>query len=268
VPERVLRSGIAVIGGLAREVGDVVLPQAVRRTRLYQSLVESTLRFLIEQVGQVEGAYADGEKLPSDFLARRTAGNGLEAIGILTLHVSPVWVMAALADVSGAGRQLIPEIAAQLKRDGVLDRAESVDTIEELLAGLERASARCAETVNTPPLNAAQLRQELADIRKEAGAAVPSSDEVRSLWQALTREAEAQGRSVWELSSIMALSAVRVAATRTGATLLEHYRDTLGEIHRTGYLRYLTREMKPYLQGAMRQFSPKRASLTQRLLRG
>jgi hypothetical protein len=267
VPERVLRSGIAVIGGLAREVGDVVLPSAVRRTRLYQSLVESTLRFLIEQVGQVEGTYEDGEQLPRDFLVRRTAGNGLEAVGLLTLHVSPVWVMAALADVTGAGRQLIPEIAAALQRDGVLERGETFENIEQLLGGLERTSARCAEAINTPPLNVAQLRQELNAIRREAGGAVPSADDVRSLWRALEREAAAQDRSVWELSSIMALSAVRVAAARTGGALLDHYRVTLAEIHKTGYLRYLTREMKPYLKAAVLQFSPKRASLTQKLLR-
>ena len=268
MPERVLRSGIAVIGGLAREVGDVVLPRAIRRTRLYQALVESTLRFLIEQVGQVEGAYTDeAEQLPRNFLARRTAGNGLEAIGLLTLHVSPLWVMAALADVSGAGRQLIPEIAAALQKDGVLEQDGTFDSVEQLLAGLERTSARCAETINTPPLNVAQFRQELAAIRADAGTAVPSPDDVRSLWRALESEAAAQGRSVWELSSIMALSAVRVAALRTGTTLFDHYRDTLGEIHRTGYGRYLAREMKPYALAAVRQFSPRRVSWTQRLLR-
>jgi hypothetical protein len=268
VPERVVRSGIAVIGGVAREAGDVVLPRAVRRTRLYQALVESTLRFLIEQVGQVEGAYTDdSEQLPRDFVVRRTAGNGLEAIGMLTLHVSPVWVMAALADLSGAGRQLIPEIAAALQKEGLLERGGTFEDVEQLLGGLERTSARCAETINTPPLNVAQLREELAAIRREASTAVPSVEDVRSLWRALEHEADAQGRSVWELSSIMAMSAVRVAATRTGATLVAHYRETLGEIHRTGYLRYLVREMKPYARGAIRQFSPKRVSLTQRLLR-
>lgn len=267
MPERVLRSGIAVFGGLAREVGDVVLPKAVRSSRLYQSLVEGTLRFLIEQVGQVEGAYAEDTKLPRDFLVRRTAGNGLEAVGLLTLHVSPVWVMAALADVTGAGRQLIPEIAAALQRDGLLERGETFENIEQLLGGLERTSARCAEAINTPPLNVAQLRQELSAIRREAGEAVPSADDVRSLWRALEREAAAQGHSVWELSTIMALSAVRVAAARTGSTLLEHYRSTLTEIHQTGYLRYLTREMKPYLRAAAAQFSPRRTSLTQKLLR-
>jgi hypothetical protein len=56
LPERALRSMSALSAGLLRELSEVVLPRAVRRTRLYTELVENTLRFLIENVGQVEGA--------------------------------------------------------------------------------------------------------------------------------------------------------------------------------------------------------------------
>ena len=31
--------------------------------------------------------------------------HGIELLGILTLHASPVWVLAALADATGAGKQ-------------------------------------------------------------------------------------------------------------------------------------------------------------------
>ena len=61
LPERAVRSATALGGGLARELGEVAIPAALRRTKLYENLVDSTLRFLIEQVGQVEGAYPDAE---------------------------------------------------------------------------------------------------------------------------------------------------------------------------------------------------------------
>ena len=82
--------------------------------------MEATLRFLIEQVGQVGGVYPTEDKLTEDFLLRRTAGNGIELIGILAFRASPVWVLAALADASGAGRYLIREIADCLKEEGLL----------------------------------------------------------------------------------------------------------------------------------------------------
>ena len=114
----------ALASGLVREVGEVTIPLAIRRGRLYQNLVEATLRFLIEQVGQVEGVFPGEEKLSEDFLARRTAGNGIELIGILAFRASPVWVLAALADASGAGRHLIRDHSLVMARCTPASRSE------------------------------------------------------------------------------------------------------------------------------------------------
>ncbi len=289
LPERLLRSLTGLGSGAARELGDVLLPARVRRSRLYQSLVDSTLRFLIEQVGQIEGAYpAEAEALPSDFLIRRAAGNVVELAGIASFRASPVWVLAALADAAGAGRELICEMAAALKTEGLLERESEFHTVDQLLDGLERTAGRLAETVNTPPLDVASLRAEWADIRREAArfpsAAIPV-DRLYSQWRELQQEAAAQGRSVVQLSSVMALAAMRelpdnvrwlsraakVCGRRAGEVLgsglLDHYRKSLAEIREAGYVRYWLREFRPYLKGAVRQFSTSRTSTTERLLR-
>ncbi|MEO2199166.1 MAG: tyrosine-type recombinase/integrase [bacterium] len=66
LPERTVRSVTAASAGLLRELGDAALPAAVRRTSLYRNMVEGTLRFLIETVGEVKGAYpADGKLGPA-----------------------------------------------------------------------------------------------------------------------------------------------------------------------------------------------------------
>src|SRR5215467_13102544 len=137
LPERGLRSVTALAGGLFREVGDVAIPKTIRRTQLYRNLVEATLRFLIEQVGQVKGVYSGKEKLSEDFLVRRAAGNGIELLGILTFRASPVWVLAALADASGAGRFLVREITSSLKAEGLLEQRTEFNTVDEMLVGLE-----------------------------------------------------------------------------------------------------------------------------------
>src|ERR1700681_476143 len=78
LPERVVRSAAALAGGLIRELGDVTVPAAVRRTKSYQMMVDIALRFMIEQVGQVEGVYPSEGALASNFLLRRTAGHRIE----------------------------------------------------------------------------------------------------------------------------------------------------------------------------------------------
>jgi hypothetical protein len=290
LPERAVRSTAAVTAGLARELGDAAVPPAIRRGRLYQSLVDSTLRFLIEQVGQVEGAYPVEGRLADDFALRRAAGNGLELIGILTFRASPVWVMAALADVSGASRRLVREICDSLKQEGLLDPSAEFGSVDQMLDGFEQWSGRVAEAINTPPLDIAGLRREWAEIRREASrtppSALPSAEVLRTSWEGLKAEAAAQGRSVFEVSSLLALSAVsrlpanvlhlarsaKVASESTGrliaSSLLDHYAETLSEIHGVGYAEYFKREMRPYLRAAAEQFSPLRQSLTQKILRG
>jgi hypothetical protein len=71
--------------------------------------------------------------------------------------------------------------------------------------------------------------------------------------------------------SVRWLSAsARVGATRTGdilaAALLDHYRQTLSEIQHVGYLAYAGRQFRPYVHAAVDQFSPKRRTLTERLV--
>ena len=162
VPERLARSVLGLGAGVAREVGEVALPEGIRRSQLYQNLVDATLRYLIEQVGGVEGVYDDGETLPADFLARRTAGNAVEVLGIVAFRASPVWILAALADLCGMGRHLIPEMADALKAQGLLEKDAQFDTVDQMLDGLERTSSRLAATINTPPLDVAGLRNEWA----------------------------------------------------------------------------------------------------------
>jgi hypothetical protein len=286
LPERAVRSLAGLAAGLVREVSEVSLPSALRRTRLYRNLVDTTLRFLIEQVGQVEGSYPDGERLAADFALRRTAGNGIEIAGILAFRASPVWVMAAMADVTGAGRHLIREISAALADQGLLEPGSRFDTVDQMLDGLERTSSRLADTISTPPLDVGALRGEWQAIRRDAASIhAPAIESLDRLWVEMKAEAASQGRSVFELSSVMALSAFRgtpetlrwltqgasVAARRTGEimgiVLLGHYRQALKEIHEEGFVRYWTREFQPYLHAAARQFSPDRESLTERWLK-
>jgi hypothetical protein len=288
LPERALRSVTALAGGLLREIGDVTIPRTIRGSQLYRNLVDATLRFLIEQVGEVEGVYPDEEKLAEEFLVRRTAGNGIEMIGILAFRASPVWVLAALADASGTGRYLVREISEALKQEGLLDSQTEFATVDQMLDGLEASSARLASAINTPPLDVASLRQEWNSVRRDLARIPPKNfpplESVRNLWRGIKNEAHLQNRTVFEMSSVMALSAVaslprnarwlsastKLAVDKTGSLvsgmLLEHYKTTLKQIHDAGYIQYAVRQYRPYLYAALSQFSPEHRSLTERLL--
>ena len=289
LPERAIRSLGALSGGLLREIGNVALPASVRRTTLYRTMVDVALRFLIEEVGQVEGVYPSEGRLAESFLLKRTASHGIELLGILAFHASPVWVLAALADATGGGRKLILEIADALKEEGLLDREVQFETMDQVLGGLEKTSDHMAVTLNMPPVDIAGLRKEWETLKTELATIPPkqvvSLERVESVWEELRATARAQGRTVFGMSSLLAISTVahvpanvlwlsraaRSAMRRTGRVLgeavLDHYTDALTEIARTGFLAYWSREFRPYLKGAAEQFAPGRESLTERLLK-
>jgi hypothetical protein len=209
-------------------------------------------------------------------------------MGILAFRASPVWVLAALADVCGLGRQLIPQIAAALREEGLLEGDGSFATMDQLLQGLERSAGHLAETVNTPPLDVEGLRREwsklAAEVRQLPAPKLPSPQAVTGLWSELRAEATAQQRTVFEVSSLLAISAVSelperarvlsksaaIALGRGGTVLsvalLDHYRESLREMRRVGFLSYGSQQLAPYARAALAAFSPQRDTLTGRWL--
>lgn len=289
LPERLIRSALGLSAGLLHEISEVVVPQTVRRGQLYKSLVDTTLRFVIEQVGGTKGVYPATEAPQTpDFLARKGVGHVIELLGIAAFRVSPVWVFAALADLSGIGRRLIPEIADALKEEGLLEQQAQFESVDQLLDGLEKTSSRLAHTINVPPLDVARLRTEWTELRSQVRGLkpidLPSVTDITARWEELKLEASRQGRSIFATSSLMAISAVRAlpdrarwisSSTRAGAVragkllylrILEDYSHTLSELRETGYVTYARRQLSPYLRACVDQFSHQQRSMTERLI--
>jgi len=250
-------------------------------------MVGVTLRFLIEQVGEVEGIYPSENRLAENFILQRTASHGIELLGILAFRASPVWVLAALADVTGGGQRLMREFAGALKEEGLLEADVRFETMDQVLGGLEKTSAHLALTLNMPPMDVPGLRLEWETLKSELKSIppnrIPALERLERTWEALRVSAQTQNRTVFALSSLMAIStlshvpanllwlskATRSAARRTGGivggALLDHYSTSLEEISRAGFAGYWKQEFRPYLRAAAVQFAPEHGSLTERL---
>ncbi len=212
LPERVLRSLIALSGGLVREIGEVAVPLRLRRRALYSNIVEVTLRFLIDPVGQVQGVYPKEGALAEDFVLRSGASRGIEFIGLMTIHVSPIWVLAALADATGAGHTLIQQISTALKEEGLLDKESRFETADAILDGLERTSAQLAATLNQPPLDVESMRSDWRKLKlalpKVPRENLPSPEMLERVWSGLQETARLEKKPVFIICSSIALSAV------------------------------------------------------------
>ena len=285
LPERLVRSTSGILAGAAQELGEVILPARVRRSSLYSAIIGTTLQFLIEQVAEIEKSETT---IPQDFLLRKVTGSVIDLAGIATFHASPLWVFAAMSDLAGSGREVVQEVAEALREAHLLKPDTQFHTVNELLTGLEQTAGQMVQSIHMPPLNVAALRADWRKLCAEASripiAALPNPKQIWTQWHALKAEASNQERSVVELSSLLAIAAIRdlphkarwlshallIGGERTGGLvanhLLDHYRRTLDEIRQVGYAAYWLREFQPYLKGALRQLSLQRESTTERLL--
>src|SRR5215204_7228675 len=137
LPERTARAGAALTGGLVYETGEVLLPLAVRQSKLYQAIVGRLLRITIELVGGVEGVFPTEVMQARELLVRKTAGNAVEIASFLAVGWSPVWLLAGASDVVGGSKVYLRALVAELRDTGELSAEEDVSSFEELLTALE-----------------------------------------------------------------------------------------------------------------------------------
>jgi len=138
LPERILRAVAAATGGTIHETVQLVLPRLVRSSRLYEATAKNLLRIAVELVGGVErpaSEIADEvETSPAKLAARKVGGNVVELGSILAFGFSPLWLLAAAADVTRGTRVYLEVLVTELKDAGVLAQ----DRIEpHLRAGLK-----------------------------------------------------------------------------------------------------------------------------------
>jgi hypothetical protein len=247
------------------ETGEVVLPLAVRRSRLYQAVVGRLLRLTIELVGGVEGVFPTEEMQARELLARKTAGNVVEVGSFLAVGWSPVWLLAGASDLIGGSKAYLRVLVTELKDAGVLSAQEDVASFEELLTALEGTSGVLADAVDVPPLNVAGVRASWQELRRQA-ADLPDARGLEEIFSELRLAARREDRSVMEISSVVALGAVRAGVRLGNAHIFDYYRGALRTITNEGLVSFLYRITTPYLTRARSHFDPKSSTLSERLL--
>jgi hypothetical protein len=265
LPERMVRSLVAVVGGAVHETAEVVLPRFVRRSRLYEATAKNLLRIAIELVGDVERDQPPGQPDAGELLKRKTAGNVVELGSIVAFGFSPLWLLAGASDISRGSRVYLESLVSELKRAGVLAEQAELGTVDDLLSALEGASGTTARLVDLPPLELAELRASLAELRTSA-AELPSPQELAALYAGLQRTAARERRPLLEVSSGMGLAFVLSARNLSREHLLTPYREDWKPLRDEGFAAYWRRVSEPYRDAVAGHFDPERASWTERAL--
>jgi hypothetical protein len=266
LPERIVRALGAALGGTVHETAAIVLPRFVRRSRLYEATAKNVLRVSIELVGGVaphkppSGEYEpDARKLA----VRKAAGNVVELGSIAAFGFSPLWLLAATADVMRGSRVYLEAFVRELQAAGVLAEHARLETVDDLLAALEGTSGTTARLIDIPPLELVALRQSLEDLRHDVGS-LPSAAELAALYGGLEATAAQEDRSLLAVSVGMGLAFFNSARHVGRQHVLDPYTEDLQPLRDEGFGAYARRVGRPYADAVRRHFDPDQPSLTER----
>jgi aconitate hydratase len=267
LPERIVRALAAITGGALHETAELVLPRLVRRSRLYEATAKNLLRIAVELVGGVErpseATTGEYEPDPKRLAARKATGNVVELGSILAFGFSPLWLLAAAADVTRGTRTYLDALVGELKGAGVLAPDVELGTIDELLAALEGASGTTARLIDIPPLELEALRRSLAELRADASG-LPTPPELAALYAGLLRESEREQRSLLEVSAGIGAAFFNSARKVGRQHLLAPYTEDLRPLRNEGFAAYARRVGRPYAEAVARHFRPDEPTLTER----
>ena len=115
-------------------------------------------------------------------------------------------------------------LVEDLKAAGVIAEDVDVASVDELLGVLERTSGDTARLIDIPPLELQELRTSLAELRSH-GDSLPSSQALAALFAALRRTAEAENRSLLEVSAGIGLAFLTSARKVSGRHVVAPYRE-------------------------------------------
>ena len=140
-----------------------------------------------------------------------------------------------------------------------------VSSVDGLLGILEGTSGRTARLIDIPPVELAELRTSLRELRDEA-TDLPSQEQLQRLYDGLRRTAAAEERSLLEVSQGIGMAFVTSARTLSDRHLKVPYREDWRPLRDEGFAAYARRVSRPYGEAAASHFHPERRTYTERVL--
>jgi hypothetical protein len=284
LPERIIRSLTALLGGVLKESSDFLIPDVLKSSTSYQIFIGNLLRYGVENIGRVKGVYEDEGKMDNDYGVKKMVGNGVELVGVVAVSASPLWVLAFLSDALYGVDTYFKQIAEELDKDDHTEEKERFEKRGDFLDSVVNFSNSLARNIDTPPLTKAELKENFDEIReyyREIGEKMKiSREDIDTLWARIEATAKSNDRTITEISgavTVHMMNRVRSmrhstrASGRVGSRIihediLAYYRDALGAIDDRGYITVVKEEFTPYLKRSVELFNPDEQMLTDRIV--
>lgn len=306
LPERVVRSAVGLSAGTAKEIAELIVPQAFQNSKSYEIAVRNSLGFLVSGLGTISAPTPSVAPSPQEqeadldmvsveqsapidvdagrVLARKAAGSFIDLAGLATLHLSPIWVLAIVSDVAYGSQGYLQELNAELLKQGLIDSNSTIHRVEDLFDAIKNASGKAASQFDQPPLSVDELRSSVDQLRQSLGEIDPRDvipeAELRRYWAEMQTLANQEHVSLIGLSGAVAMRTVETIKDVTHGTMsglfvagkilnrdiFQHYTRALDQIGQQGLWSTVSGTYEPYIELAWGNFTSAKKSWTEQLL--
>ncbi len=285
IPERALRSTSAMVGGVLRESASLLVPQAFQDSKSYQMFVVQMLDFVANDIGGVESDAPSSTDVEG-YVAKKAISNFVELVGLATLHISPLTILAITSDLAYGSTHMLKELSQELKEQGVISQNSTIDSTADFLHAISETSGDAALAFDLPPLSVEGLKDTIAKTQEKLSKIEPTKvlpqAEMEKLWKDIYDIAAKENVDVFEISSAMtmysmnkvgavakgALTTVRVTSDMIDKHIFSHYWNALQDISDQGIYTFVGEVSQPYIEAVWTNFSVKKTTVTQDLLNG
>jgi hypothetical protein len=267
-PERIVRS-LATLVGMIGLALTRLLPKPIREGKFYRLAVERQIRILTDDVGGA-GLFPNVKATDAKTATRMAVGGAVDNLMMVGLHASPMWILLAAADVSKGAQAYMRELAGELKDAGVMEEGSRLDSLDDVLQGLNKLSDKLGDTVDMPPLSVADMKETITGIGSELKSVgkttVLETADIDGLAKDITDLAKNANHSLIETTGAVALGTMRTAGNilkgsvvGAGTTLrfvgrvvwkdvLGDYGRTIQRIYRRGFYGAIRGFLRPQLR--------------------
>ncbi len=285
LPERTVRSTVALASGVAREAAELLVPRGFQNSKTYEVVVRNSLRFLTEDVGKTKSAEI-AQAGADDYLARKAVGNFVDLAGLSMLHLSPMWMLAIVSDVAYGTKVYAQQLAVELKAQGLIDEHSTIERVDDILEAVRTASGQAAGLFDAPPLSVEELKKSLEETR----AAISSADyasiipqaEITNYWNEMQEISRRDNVSLLNVSTAVTMhSLTKVQSMAAGAwtgmgvasilfndVVICLDVDSLQTRNEHGFYETVKQSYAPYVDAVWTNFSADEATLTEGVLDG
>ena len=272
IPERAARALGAIIGGSTLLLSKTLIPNAIKNSNSYKFTIGMFQSFMIKNVAGIDHIETETD-LKDNFLNRKLLGTSLEAAGILTMHLSPVWIFAIASDAAKGGQVFLERLVNHLKENEVIEQDSHPESLEQILLSLHQMGSQGATAIDTPPLSmdevkelANELRNATSNLAVNSGRLLPSYE---AIWDQISQVAKKENLSPEQVMGMLSISAASLLDTGIGTAnavgktgfyildemLLNDYKATLSDISEQGSFNYMQSNMQPFLENAQSHFN-------------